>query len=447
MDRFSMGEAEEMIPFTNDGITEELVPKEALRAAEASVNAKYGEGVLRGELLGEEVVESLVSLREMIAERMRRQGMTSAFRDGIVLTGGLEQSLDWVVRELTESGDTVLVERPTGLAGLSVLARCGVQVIGVECDEQGPLAEELEKLLVGVVQGEDESKRESESENESAAAKKPRLLYAAPTYGDPTGRVWSVDRRQEVLALCRAHGVVIVEDDTCGELKFHTDAADLSTLYELAGEAGGVMYVNSYEHMIAPSLRVGWIAGERSMMTRVRTNNGGEADDVGDGKDGGGDAANAQNELVGEEDVSRDESDEIGDARSDVFDQLVLAELLRNIDLDAHMRRVADVYRERMYAMQRQLRIQQLAGVKWTEPEGGRSLWLRLPDGLDGDALSRLTRMMGMDIAPGSLFYAEEPQRNTVRLYFTSCSMEEMEQGVAIIAEAIRGFMARWSDD
>jgi len=419
--RFSMGDSAsegqdrtervERISFAEDGMAVELVPLEAIRDAEASVKARYGDGgvsdVLADGMAGsrEEDDLRLASLQETIAARMRKRGVASVQAERIVLTNGLEQSLEWIVRELTVSGDTVLVERPTGLAGLSVLARCGAQVVGVGCDEQGLLVEELERLLEGVAEG----KNESESESESTAAKKPRLLYAAPTYGDPTGRLWSVERRQAVVALCQAHGVIIVEDDTCGELKFHADAADPPTLYELAGEAGGVIYVNSFEHVIVPSLRVGWMAGGRSELARF-----GVRDD---------------------------------DTRSNVIDQLVLAELLRHIDLDAHVRRVADIYRERMYAMQRQLRIHQLPVVKWTEPEGGRSLWLTLPDELDAEALRRLTRMMGVEITPGSRLYANEPQRNAVRLYFTNCSMDEIERGVEILAEAIRGFVARWRDD
>lgn len=431
-DRFSTGDTEEIISFADGRIAEELIPQEAIQAAAASVKTKYGDEVDSGHAEG--VQERLASLREMIAERMRKQGMASVTGEDVALTSGLEQSLEWVVRELTVSGDTVLVERPTGSVGLSVLARCGVRIIGVECDEHGVRVEELERLLVGVVQGESESESGSKSEieseivGESHAAKKPRLLYVAPTYGDPTGRVWSLERRLAVLALCQAHGVVIIEDDTCGGLKFHTNAANLPTLYELAGEAGGVLYVNSFEHMIGSSLRVGWIAGERAMMARFGVNGGG-------GLDSSEDAAE-----VGGGGVSEDSWSSV------IYHQLVLAELLRDFDLDAHVKRVADEYRERMYAMQRQLRIHQLGGVKWTEPEGGRSLWLTLPDGLDSAALGRLTRMMGVEIAPSNLFYTEELRRNTVQLYFTSSSMDEIEQGVGIIAEAIQGFTARWSE-
>ena len=34
-----------------------------------------------------------------------------------------------------------------------------------------------------------------------------RLVYLIPTYHNPTGRNMSLQRRQEVLSLCRARGV------------------------------------------------------------------------------------------------------------------------------------------------------------------------------------------------------------------------------------------------
>ncbi|PWV97858.1 2-aminoadipate transaminase [Paenibacillus cellulosilyticus] len=403
-ERFSMGDAAEPISLAEDDMALELVPWDALRVAAARVNAWF-EDCAEGRAFGEDTEDRLASLREWIAERMRKRSMVSVVEDGIVLTSGLEQSLEWVVRRLTVSGDAMLVERPTGLAGLSVLVRCGVQVIGVDCDDQGVQVEELERLLAG----------------EGAASVKPRLLYVAPTYGDPTGRVWSLKRRQEVLGLCRAHGVCIIEDDSCGELKFHGDAPGVPTLYALAGEAGGVVYVSSFESIVAPSVQVGWVAGKRTMM-------------VGLG--------------VGTGECCLEEGEEVdsADAEACVRNQLVLAELLIDFDLDAHVRRLADTYRERMYAMQRQLRIQQIAGVTWSEPEGGKFLWLTLPDGLDADALRRLTMIMGVDIAPGSQFYAGEAMRNRVRLCFTGCSVEQIERGIEIVGEAIRDFTGRWSD-
>jgi 2-aminoadipate transaminase len=402
----------EVISFADAGMAAELVPWEALRAAKVRVKSRFegeGNGAYREDAvtgLCEDIEKRFASLHGTITERMRKRGMASARAEQVVLTKGLEHALEWVVRALTEPGDTILVECPTGSAVLSVLARCGLQVVAIECDEQGVRVEALERLLEG-------------------AAVKPKLLYAAPTYGDPRGRVWSLERRQDVLALCQAYGVSIVEDDSCGELKFHSDALDVPTLIALAGEAGGVLYVNSFESIVAPSLQVGWIACCDEVLLK----------EIGVGARG--DAINLMHRSV-----------EAGTAGGSVFDQLVLTELLRGFDLDARVRRLTHDYRERMYAMQRQLRIHQAAGLQWSwsEPEGGKFLWLTLPDGLDGEALRRLTLLMGVDISPGSRFYAGERQLNTVRLSFTSCSLGQIEQGIAIIAEAIKDFTGRWSD-
>ncbi|WP_317967019.1 PLP-dependent aminotransferase family protein [Paenibacillus sp. CCS19] len=413
--RFSMGDSAsegqdrtervERISFAEDGMAVELVPLEAIRDAEASVKARYGDGgvsdVLADGMAGsrEEDDLRLASLQETIAARMRKRGMASVQAERIVLTNGLEHSLELVVRMLTKPGDPVMVECPSGSLGLSVLARLGLQAIAVESDEQGIRMEALRRLLAG-------------------DAVKPKLLYAAPTYGDPTGHVWSLKRRREVLVLCREHGVRVVEDDSCGELKLHAHSPDVPTLYALAGEAGGVLYASSFESMIAPSLRVGWIAVDEELVGKL-----------------------AADDRLGKEDEAHTPS-------APVIDQLVLAELLLDFDLDAHVQRLADTYRERMYMLQRQLQVHQAAGAKltWSEPEGGRFIWLTLPDGLDAEALRRITLMMGVDFAPGSRYYAGEPKRNTLRLCFTGCSVGQINQGIDIIAEAIGDFTGRWRD-
>lgn len=49
---------------------------------------------------------------------------------------------------------------------------------------------------------------------------KPKMLFATPSFTNPSGILWSLERRRAVLDLCIAYNILIVEDDSYGDLHF-----------------------------------------------------------------------------------------------------------------------------------------------------------------------------------------------------------------------------------
>ncbi|WP_337442363.1 aminotransferase class I/II-fold pyridoxal phosphate-dependent enzyme, partial [Caldalkalibacillus thermarum] len=50
-----------------------------------------------------------------------------------------------------------------------------------------------------------------------------RCIYVVPTFFNPTGKVWSPERRKLLLKLAQKYHVVIFEDDPYGDIHFHKD--------------------------------------------------------------------------------------------------------------------------------------------------------------------------------------------------------------------------------
>ncbi|GGF97333.1 aminotransferase-like domain-containing protein [Paenibacillus abyssi] len=379
-DILKLTQGKEIISFAGGLPAEELFPLEAVREATERVFAGGKHTLQYG------LTEGYLPLREQLCERMTAKSMP-VDPDQMLLTTGSQQAIDLIARVLTDPGDVVLVENPTYLACLQVFQLYGMRVIPVESDKDGMIVEAAEKLM---------------------KEHKPKLVYIVPTFGNPTGRVWSIERRKGLLELSRKYGVPIVEDDPYGDIRFDPKA-DYPTLFSLEGKAdgGSVIYLGSFSKTVAPALRTGWAIGDRSVISMMA------------------------------------KAKQAADLHSSTLDQQTLDQLLRHFPLDDHIRRIATAYGSRMQQMQQLLRQQGWSDVSWVEPQGGMFIWVELPEGLDAEALLRAAVGKGVAFVPGASFFAAEPQRNTARMNFTYTEGERMKLGIERFSEAVNEFMAR----
>ncbi|MDQ0060831.1 aminotransferase-like domain-containing protein [Paenibacillus harenae] len=379
-DILKLTQGTDMISFAGGLPAEELFPVEAVSEAAQRV-FRAGAGALQYSL-----TEGYLPLREQLCRRMADKNMF-VNPDQMLMTTGSQQAIDLLVEVLTEPGDTVLVEKPTYLACLQVFALHGLKVVSVDSDEHGMIPESAERLI---------------------ALHRPKLLYAVPTFGNPTGNVWSVERRKKLLALCQSNGIPIIEDDPYGDISFDGNEP-IPTLFALEGKAekGTVIYTSTFSKTVAPALRTGWAIGDSKVIRMMAV------------------------------------AKQAADIQSSSLDQQILSQLLGFFDLDAHIKLISDSYGERMLEMHRLLEQASLPDVTWSKPRGGMFMWLKLPEGLDAEALLKAAVRKGVAFVPGSSFYADNPQRNTARLNFTHNKGTRTEQGVARLVEAIGEFTAR----
>lgn len=158
----------------------------------------------------------------------------------ILITNGFRQAAGLVVETLVSPGDAVAVEAPTYNGFLGILRARGARALPVDCDGEGVRLADLARAL-------------------DAGA---RLVYLIPTYHNPTGRNMSLQRRQEVLALCRARGVPLLEDGFNEELRFRGECHP--AIKALAGSED-VIYAGSFSKVLFPGLRVGWVAAPAAL--------------------------------------------------------------------------------------------------------------------------------------------------------------------------------------
>lgn len=372
----------DIISFAGGLPAEEFFPAEQLQAAFGRL---FATGQRQAMQYG--ITEGFTPLRELLAARMQNKGIACSPQE-LLLTTGSQQAIDLTARIFLEEGDVVLTENPTYLAALQVFQASGARIVGIGRDSDGIDPEKLEQAI-----------REY----------RPKLLYAIPTFANPTGAVWGLERRGVVLDLCRRYGVVILEDDPYGELIFNTSAR-LPSLMALSRTAADspVIYTSTFSKTVVPALRTGWTVADERIIRQMA------------------------------------KAKQAADLHSSCLDQQALHQLLTGFDLDGHIVKLREVYRERMETMVSCLRADAAwKDVRFTEPQGGMFLWLEMPEGTEAQELLPSAIEEGVAFVPGSGFYTGEPKAPSMRLNFSHSHPDKIREGMSRLTRAFRSYQKR----
>ena len=350
----------------------DVIPVERLRQGAERAWADGADVLLYGEVRGYR------PLRDLIAARLAARGAAVDPAD-ILITNGAQQGIDLVARVFVDPGDIVLTEAPTFMDALRVFRSHEAEPVGVPVDDEGLQVDALAEIL-------------------DRLPKRPRFLYTVPTYQNPMGVSLSPARRQALVSLARERGLVIVEDDPYGELSY--DGAPLPVLKALDPE---VIFLGTFSKVLAPGLRVGWVAS--SPRLREAFFNVKEGTDI-------------HNERIMTRAVFH---------ASHGF-------------LDDHVAATRDVYRSRRDAMLEALAREMPEGVRWTTPGGGFFLWVTLPEGYDTDAMLPQATDRGIIYLPSSWFYPDRSWSRSMRLNFSSQPEERIAEAMRRLAETMAAF-------
>ena len=240
----------------------------------------------------------------------------------------------------------------------------------------------------------------------------PKFVYALPNFQNPTGVTLSLERRHALVRLADRHGVPILEDDPYGQLRYEGD--HLPSLVALdaeyrglagAGYSGNVLYLSTFSKTLAPGLRLGWIIGPVEVIQRL---------------------AQAKQGV---------------DLHTSTFVQLVAYEVARCGFLDGHIRRLRRAHKVRRDALLAAMSSAFPPGVTWTAPAGGLFVWATLPESLDAADLLQHALREKVAFAPGGAFFADGSGTNTMRLNFTSASVERIEEGAVRLGRSLARVM------
>lgn len=323
-------------------------------------------------------------LRDWLAQYMNEDGCDLTGQN-ILVVNGAKHGLDLICRLLIDEGDAIVVSAPTYFTAIPIFRSFGAELVEAGSDAAGLRIDDLERVL---------------SERAARQQRPPKFIYNVVDFHNPTGVAMSRARRQALVDLAARRGIPIVEDNPYRRVRF--EGAALPTLKAL-DRAGEVLHVGSFAKLIAPGLRIGWIAAPPQLIARLMQLK----------SDGG------SNPLI----------------------QRIVLEFCRSDAFLEHTRRVQSVYREHRDHMVAAVR-RELPQVDIDVPQGGYYLWLTLPSHMDGDAMARRAAEVGVNIIPGSRFYAGAVGRgapcNYLRLSYSFATLEQIDTGVRRLGDVFR---------
>lgn len=321
-------------------------------------------------------------LQEYIASQLALSGV-NASPDEVLITNGCQQSLDLIRQILVEPGDEVALENPTYPGALSVFCQGGSKYFSVPMGENGINLEVLEDVL---------------------SQRRAKLIYVVPSFQNPTGVTMNLASRRRLLGIAERYRVPIIEDDIYRELRY--DGPDVPPLKSL-DEHGLVIYLSSFSKVGFPGLRVGWIAAPRIVidhLNRVKQRS---------------------------------------DLHASLLAQAAIHEFAKSGLLAKHIKRVKKAYAQRRDAMLESLEKHFPDEATWNRPQGGMSVWVRLPDSLNSKQLLLQALENGVAFISGDHFYASSPQQSMMRLSFTMASPHSIEEAVKRLGSLMKSRLVK----
>ena len=327
-------------------------------------------------------------LRTAIAERSSRiEGITVSI-DQVIVSSGSAHAIGMVCETLLDPGDIVLVESPNFPGSMRTIKSFGAEQVAVPMDEYGLRVDLLE----------DELKKLAD------AGKRAKFIYCIPTHQNPAGCTLDLARREKLLALAQQYNTFVLEDDAYGELWFEKEPPP--SIFSLSNGDHGVK-VSSFSKIIATGLRMGWAMGPAPLISRMASVR--------------------------------------FDMGSSPFQGRVIAEMISNGDLDRHIERLRGIYLRKLERVESALKDYCADYCTYERPQGGFFLWLLLRPGMSSRDVQLAANERGVIIGQGPQFFADGKATNHVRLAFSYVAMEDIEEGIHRLGEAMAEVSARSS--
>ncbi|MBQ7313437.1 MAG: PLP-dependent aminotransferase family protein [Clostridia bacterium] len=326
------------------------------------------------------ITEGYPPLRKAVEERMKAKfGIGRDFDETIITTGG-QQGIELTTKALCNEGDVVICENPSFIGALNSFRALGAKPVGVPLNEDGIDVEILEKTL--------------------AETPNARFIYVIPTFHNPMGITSTLENRKKVYELAKKYGVMILEDNPYGELRFAGE--DVPT-YKSFDEDGIVLYCSSFSKILSAGMRIGYVCGPQAVISKM---------------------------VVAKQ---------VEDVHTNNFFQMLCHRYMTERDIDGHIEKIRGIYRAKAELMLAELDKKMPKCVKYTRPEGGLFLWCTLPNGTDSSEFIKKALAQKVAVVPGTAFNCDtEAPSDSFRLNYSMPSDEDIVRGIGILADIAR---------
>jgi len=315
-----------------------------------------------------------LELRELICADMCREGLVCT-ADQVLILSGSQQGIDLVAKLFIDEGSAVAVESPTYLAALQVF-----------------------KLFGADFKSFNFSAKESPDAQNSL-----RLLYAIPTFQNPSGYCYSSEERQDLADFCESNQVPLFEDDPYRDLAF--DSCCKTPVCSFMKE-GTWIYQSSFSKTFVPGMRLGYMISSNNLikpLSRLK---------------------------------------QAADLHSSRISQWLTIALLTDKSRGRRLAQLREFYSKRRDTFAKSLDEHSADLATWQIPPGGLFFWLRLNRKIDLNEVLKKALKLNVAFMPGDHFFSNDKcdaaLDSYLRLNFSYANEGDAQRGLTILANLIR---------
>jgi len=325
------------------------------------------------------IPEGYPPLRAAVKARLKDAfGIGRDFDETIITSGG-QQGLELTCKVMCNEGDVIISENPSFIGALNAYRSNGAKIVGVDMEDDGMNIEMLEKAL---------------KENPNA-----KLIYTIPTFHNPMGVTTSLEKRKQIYALAKKYGVLILEDNPYGELRFSGE--DIPPIKSM-DEDGIVCYSGSYSKVLSSGMRIGFLCAPATVMSKV---------------------------VVAKQ---------VEDVHTNILCQMICESFVTSDEYLPHLDKIRELYRRKCTLMLDAMDKYFPKTVKYTRPDGGLFLWCTLPEGKELGAFVAEALANKVAVVPGTAFNCDvDAPSNSFRLNYSTPSDEQILRGIEILGELL----------
>ena len=310
-------------------------------------------------------------LRKAIAEYVGRSRGVRCSPEQILVTSGAQQAFDLASRLLIDPGDSVWMEDPGYPNAAQAFRAAGAKVVPVPVDSEGLQVDKGMEL-----------------------APHARVVYVTPANQFPLGITMSATRRAQLLGWAVHAGAWIIEDEYDSEYRY--SGKPIASLHSL-DKSDSVLYVGTFTKLLFNALRLGFIVLPQRLVKAFET---------------------ARTFM---------------DRHPASLEQAVLAEFITEGHFGAHVRRMKQLYAERLAVLRTEAKRHLSHALEVENAAAGMRALAWIKTGESDKVVAERATQLGLEVAPVSAFTVEHKRKPAILLGFAGCSERELKRGIVLL--------------
>jgi GntR family transcriptional regulator/MocR family aminotransferase len=320
-------------------------------------------------------------LREAVSDYLNSSRGVKCVPEQVAIVSGVQEALDMVARLFLNRRDRVCVENPGYVGATIVFEAIGVKITAVSVDDHGMV------LNYSKLRGS-------------------RLVYVTPGHQFPLGITMSLERRLQLLEWARKSGALIFEDDYDSEFRY--SGRPVPSLQGL-DRSGLVIFAGSFSKVLFPSLRLGYLVIPTDLVNYFTA------------------------------------TKSVTSRHAPLLEQAVLCDFIIEGHFGRHIRRMREVYAERLSVLLESAR-QRLAGLlEISNVKAGLQTvgWLRA--GIDEESAAEAAAAQDVEVIPLNRYSRGHLAREGLQLGFAAVDTTEIRRGIRDLAGALESLPSNQS--